>query len=87
MASKYVVTYRPERGENIEIKLMSGGELTKLYGTSDDFRACEFYVWKVNENGDFDRCRLRENEIAPHNLLCIQNNRTMEVEIYEWDEH
>lgn len=87
MESKYVVTYRPERGENIEAKVMFGSELAKLYGMSDCSGACEFHVWKVDKYGGLDKCRLRENKTAPYNLLCIQNERTTEVEIYEWPEH
>ena len=87
MEGKYVVTYRPERGENIEVKVMFGSELAKLYGLSDCSGACEFHVWKVDKYGGLDKCRLRENKTAPYNLLCIQNERTTEVEIYEWPEH
>lgn len=81
MEGKYVVTYRPERGESIEAKVMFGSELAKLYGMSDCSGACEFHVWEVNGNGQLDKCRLEEVGRAQYNhFLGILNEETMSVD-------
>lgn len=83
----FVVTYRSGCDETVNCAIMTGNQLTNMYGFSDCTGDEILRVWEVYDDGDLVPCEFWSACYAPYNVLYVHRLGNYEPYEYEWPEH